>query len=213
MDQAYERGALSMQALDDAERSIKLHGLLGSYEPHSLVSMFAQLLCAKSTEDDTDPLRALTFVMELLLDDQSPSLEPEYDEHENVVGHVRISKAKMLSRAVRALESVVGRRFQIEPTISERLVNLNEAGERSAVRPEDVPPELRGYTVSFWQTKQAQMSEQHPLLQLTDEHDAKAAQLVAEAREAGAFLLPFDEMPRRQQDFWRQRAMGFEHKP
>lgn len=212
MTETHIRRDIGAKALTKAERQLQLHYLIGGLDPVLPTSMYAALLNGRRTEDDADPFVALVTVMELLLGDQAPTMALRYDPDTDLDVMQPMTQVQKLRKAVEALERVSGRQFQREPAFDDALVNLNEAGERSAVRPEDVPPALREHTVRFWQAQHARMSEQHSLLQVTDEYDEKAKLLVAEARIAGAFILPFDEMPGRQKDFWRQRAAGFEHK-
>ncbi len=215
MNEFSERQMLGARALDSAEDQLKLHYFIGGLDHTSVVSRFAALLCSKRTEDDADPLGALVKVMALLLDDQVPSVESRYDPESDSHQTMRVTKAQMLTRAVEALEGVVGRQFQRPPNIGEALVNLNEAGDLSAVRPEDVPEELADHTMRFWQQQHARWSEQFNTIlpEAYSEDDATRAKLlVAEARIAGAFIKAYEEMPSKQQLFWLQRAAGFEHR-
>lgn len=134
MSDQHEREDFAKAALEDAMRQLHLHYLLAGLDAEEPLSWFATLMFAKPTEDDADPFNALGKVMQLLLDDRMPVEEPEYDVIGVVISTSHMSKAKLLTRAVNALEAVVSRQFQRTPTIGEALANLNEA----AVRPEDV---------------------------------------------------------------------------
>lgn len=178
-------------------------------------TQFAKLQFGPRTHDDADPFQALCKVMGLLLDDQHPEYEVELDEVGNRIGNIRVSKARLLSRAVRALEAVVGRQFQREPLPREQMVDLATAGEYSVIRPNEVPEGLRVQVFAQVREQQSRMSRQYIDAEVNNHANnmAEAVELAANAIARGAFIVPFAQMPMRQQMFWLQKAQGYAHKP
>ncbi len=210
-----DKRMLGLDSLQAAEHHLKVATALGGLYATSPLSQVATIMLARRTEDDADPLDALVKVLQLLLADQLPAqTEHRYDPENDTHREMRVTKAQLLGHAVHALERVVGQTYQTVPVPGGSLVNLNEAGERSAVRPEAVPGELRDHTIRFWQEQHAKMSEQHPDVDLATHPYAvdEACRWVDAAIAAGAFIVPYEEMPPKQKQFWLQRAAGLEHK-
>jgi hypothetical protein len=158
--------------------------------------------------DDTDPRDLLGFVMGVLLRGHESDKE----------------KREMLSEVVSRFEVFLGVGYVPEPDLAHvQAIDLNRAGDCFAGRmPKDVPDELRKTTFDYWTKKQSELAERmlaDPMWvtycssALPDRQAVvrKASHLVDTAIIEGAFIRTYSDMPRGQQLFWEQRALGIDH--
>jgi hypothetical protein len=140
--------------------------------------------------DDTDPRDLLGFVMGVLLRGHESDKE----------------KREMLSEVVSRFEVFLGVGYVPEPDLAHvQAIDLNRAGDCFAGRmPKDVPDELRKTTFDYWTKKQSELAERQAVVR-------KASHLVDTAIIEGAFIRTYSDMPRGQQLFWEQRALGIDH--
>lgn len=218
---------LCLRAQDDALNAL---GIIARLWPHdrqitfdgdsTFVVQTAKLLFSRrEREDDTDPREALSVIYRAILAATDP-----------VHGCSSKEKREHLRDIIARLEVVFGVAYSHElgSLAGKQAIDLNKAGAGFAggrvrhdvfVQPDDVPAELRDITIAFWQHEHSKIAECYRASPTMAAHDDDSLNVlmdvarinVEDAIKQGAFIVPYDDMPPMQRQFWMQRAAGIDH--